>query len=97
MNKTAVSLFSLFALAACTAAKEDTGSTRVTTASQASTVMECILYDGMTKQSTQLTSLGSDTQVQIMDTVDIYFVKARVTKDGQVFNGYMYRSCFGKQ
>jgi hypothetical protein len=97
MNKTALYLLSLLVLAACTTAKEDTGNARVTTASQASTVVECILYDGMTKQSAQLTSLSAETQVQVLDTVDVYFVKARVMKDGQVLNGYMYRSCFGKQ
>lgn len=97
MNKTALFLLSLLGLAACTAAKEDTGNSRTASTAQANTIVECILYDGMTKQSAQLTSLGADTQVQIMDTVDVYFVKARVTKDGQVLNGYMYRSCFGKQ
>lgn len=97
MNRTLLSLLTLLGVAACTAAKEDTGNSRTASTAQASTVVECILYDGMTKQSAQLTSLGAETQVQIMDTVDAYFIKARVTKDGQVLNGYMYRSCFGKQ
>jgi hypothetical protein len=36
-------------------------------------------------------------EVQVMDTVDAYFVKARVTKDGKPLTGYMYRTCFPHQ
>lgn len=86
-------VFSLVGLAACTAVKEST----TTTSSEViehTTIVDCMLYDGMTKQATQLTSISSGAQVQVMDTVDVDFVKARVTKDGQMINGYMYRTCF---
>jgi len=98
MNRIVPFLFSLLGLAACTAAKEDGRNARTGTTPQAhNTIVECILYDGMNKKSAKLTTVSAETEVQVMDTVDVHFVKARVTKDGQVLNGYMYRSCFGQQ
>ena len=98
MNRTLLLFSSLLSLAACTAAKENTSSTTTSTAAVArNTIVECVLYDGMTKESTQLTSITSGAQVQITDTVDVYFVKARVTKDGKVLSGYMYRNCFSQR
>jgi len=98
MNRTLLFLLSLLGMAACTAAKENTSSvsssTKVVTHN---TIVDCVLYDGMTKQSAQLTSVGPDAQVQVTDTVDVYFVKARVIKDGKTLSGYMYRSCFSQQ
>ncbi|KAA9333225.1 hypothetical protein F0P96_09615 [Hymenobacter busanensis] len=61
------------------------------------TVVECTLYDGMKKESAQLMSIKSGMEVQVMDTVDAYFVKARVTDPaGKTQTGYMYRTCFGQ-
>ncbi|UOG75229.1 hypothetical protein MTX78_01205 [Hymenobacter tibetensis] len=95
MNRTLLLFFSLLGLAACTAAKENTSSTNTSKTPVAhNTIVDCVLYDGMTKESTQLTSVGSGVEVQVTDTVDVYFVKARVTKDGKTMNGYMYRTCF---
>ncbi|WP_022825177.1 hypothetical protein [Hymenobacter norwichensis] len=95
MNKTVLFLTSLLGLAACTAAKENTSSvsssTKVVTHN---TIVDCVLYDGMTKESAQLLSVGPGAQVQVTDTVDVYFVKARVIKDGKTISGFMYRTCF---
>ncbi|UOQ72900.1 hypothetical protein [Hymenobacter cellulosilyticus] len=95
MNKRLLYFFSLAALASCSAAGETSTSTRPNRTPVAyNTVVECTLYDGMNKQSAQLTTVGSGMEVQVMDTVDAYFVKARVTKDGKPLTGYMYRTCF---
>ncbi|SET92443.1 hypothetical protein [Hymenobacter actinosclerus] len=59
-------------------------------------VVECILYDGMTKTSKQLATLNAGSEVQVMDTVSAYFLKVRVTAAGKTETGYMYRTCFGK-
>ncbi|WP_135497810.1 hypothetical protein [Hymenobacter elongatus] len=82
-------------LASCSTASETSTTSRANRTPVAyNTVVECILYDGMSKQSAQLTTVGSGMEVQVMDTVDAYFVKARVTKDGKPLTGFMYRTCF---
>ncbi|RYU78358.1 hypothetical protein [Hymenobacter persicinus] len=82
-------------LAACSTAKDESSGKRSNQGPVAfNTVVDCTLYDGMTKTSAQLTTVTSGTEVQVMDTVDAHFVKARVTKDGKTLNGYMYRTCF---
>jgi hypothetical protein len=50
----------------------------------------------MTKESNQLTNLSVNAKVQVLDTVDAYFVRARVTEKGKVLNGYLYRTCFSQ-
>jgi hypothetical protein len=95
MNKRLLYATALVLLASCSAAKDEAAGKRANQGPVAlNTVVECTLYDGMTKQSAQLTTVGSGMEVQVMDTVDAYFVKARVTKDGKTLNGYMYRTCF---
>ncbi|TGE27476.1 hypothetical protein [Hymenobacter metallicola] len=95
MRKHLLYFSSLVTLASCSAAGETASSTRPNRTPVAyNTVVECTLYDGMTKTSAQLTTIGSGMEVQVMDTVDAYFVKAKVTKDGKPLTGYMYRTCF---
>lgn len=96
MKKLVLPLAGLALLASCTASKDDSRSGRSNAPVAFDTVVECVLYDGMTKQSQQLTTVASGNEVQVMDTVDAYFVKVRVTADGKTQNGYMYRTCFGK-
>ena len=94
MNKP-VLFVSLLFLAACSAAKDDGASNRTNNAPVArNTVVDCTLYDGMKKESTQLMAITSGTEVQVMDTVDQYFVKVRATNAGKTETGYMYRTCF---
>jgi hypothetical protein len=98
MTRTLLLFSSLLGLAACTAARENTSSANTSKTPVAhNTIVECVLYDGMTKESAQLMSVGTGSEVQVTDTVDIYFIKARVTKDGKVLSGYMYRNCFAQQ
>ncbi|WP_400193164.1 hypothetical protein [Hymenobacter sp. B81] len=91
--------FAAASLAACSTAKDDTssGSRGGGTPVARNTVVECILYDGMKKDSPQLMTVASGMEVQVMDTVDAYFVKARVTDPtGKAQTGFLYRSCFGR-
>ncbi|MDU0369756.1 hypothetical protein ACFPAF_05065 [Hymenobacter endophyticus] len=97
MKKTLLFLSALGMLAACSASKDEARSNRTSTTPVAhNAVVECILYDGMTKTSQQLATINSGTEVQVMDTVDAHFLKVRVTAAGKTQNGYMYRTCFGK-
>lgn len=97
MKKHLLCLSSLALLASCSATSNESRSNRASTGPVAhNTVVECILYDGMTKESQQLTTVGSGNEVQVMDTVDAHFVKVRVTAAGKTQNGYMYRTCFSK-
>lgn len=92
-------LLALLGLAACSAAKDDGNSSRSNKTPVAhNTVVDCPLYDGMKKESTQLMAITSGTEVQVMDTVDQHFLKVRATNAGKTETGYMYRTCFkGKQ
>ncbi|KUG07995.1 hypothetical protein [Solirubrum puertoriconensis] len=97
--KKALLFCSLVALGACSAAKDDgsSASRGNRTPVAHNTVVECALYDGMKKEATQLMTVASGMEVQVMDTVDTYFVKARVTNPaGEAQVGYMYRSCFSR-
>lgn len=82
-------------LGSCNAAREDgRGNHAAKGAAEHTTAVECILYDGMTKDSPQLAQITSGTQVQVLDSVNAYFVKARVSNGEKVVTGYMYRTCF---
>ncbi|WP_426493486.1 hypothetical protein [Hymenobacter sp. 102] len=97
MKRTVLYLSCLAALASCSATKDESRSNRTSTAPVPhNSVVECILYDGMTKTSQQLSTISSGSEVQVMDTVDAHFLKVRVTANGKTQNGYMYRTCFGK-
>ena len=97
MKKVIPCLFALAALASCSTAEVGSTSHSNKTPVAHNSVVECGLYNGMTKESAVLATLGSGTQVQVTDTVDQYFVKARLTKDGKTLTGYMYRTCFATQ
>ncbi|MBG8553051.1 MULTISPECIES: hypothetical protein [Hymenobacter] len=85
------------AFASCTTASESTTSTKPDRDPVAhNTIVECILYDGMTKTSPQLLTITAGSEVQVTDTVDYYFMKARVVKDGKTYTGYVQRQCFSK-
>ena len=97
--KKAVLYFGALALlsASCSSSRDDSRSRHPDSKPvEHTSVVECILYDGMTKTSKQLTTLSAGSKVQVMDTISAYFVKVRVTEAGKTENGYMYRTCFGK-
>lgn len=92
-------LLALSLLGSCNAAREDgRGNNRAAKAPvDRTTAVECILYDGMTKDSPQLAEIKSGMQVQVLDSIDAHFVKARVSSGDKVVTGYMYRTCFPKR
>jgi len=96
MKRLILCLFALAPLASCSTAEIGSNSHANRTPVAHDSIVECGLYNGMTKESTVLATLGSGTQVQVTDTVDQYFVKARLTKDGKTLSGYMYRTCFAQ-
>lgn len=92
-------LLALCLLGSCNAAREDGRSAThaATTPTEHTAAVACILYDGMTKDSPQLAEIKSGSQVQVLDSVNAYFVKARVSTGDKVVTGYMYRTCFPKK
>ena len=96
MKKLILCLFAFAPLVACSTAEVGSNARASKTPVAHNSVVECGLYNGMTKESAVLATLSSGTQVQVTDTVDQYFVKARLTKDGKTLSGYMYRTCFAQ-
>ncbi|AIZ62541.1 hypothetical protein PK28_00440 [Hymenobacter sp. DG25B] len=82
-------------LFSCSSASETSSSKRNQGPVAHNTIVDCVLYDGMSKTSKELVKLSPETEVQVTDTVDYYFMKVRVVKDGQTYNGYLHRNCFG--
>ena len=60
------------------------------------TIVNCPVYDGMKKTSTVLAQMTSGNEVQVTDTINAYFVRVRLDKNGQTLTGYMDRRCFGE-
>ncbi len=81
----------------CTAARDER--LRVTAADHKAqphtTIVDCPVYDGMTKTSAVLAKSTSGTEVQVTDTINAYFVKVRLDQNGKTTTGYMDRRCFG--
>ena len=61
------------------------------------TIVDCPVYDGMKKTSVVLAQTTSGHEVQVTDTINAYFVRVRLDKDGQTKVGYMDRRCFGER
>ena len=61
------------------------------------TIVDCPVYDGMKKTSTVLAQMTSGNEVQVIDTINAYFVRVRLAKNGQTTTGYMDRRCFGER
>lgn len=83
-------------LASCSATNDARGSRPSQGPVAHNTVVDCVLYDGMTKTSKTFGTVAASNEVQVTDTVDAYFVKVRATINGKTENGYMYRTCFAK-
>ena len=86
-------------LAACTSARDErmqtTASNRTPVAHN--TIVNCPVYDGMKKTSTILSQTTAGNEVQVIDTINAYFVRVRLDKDGKTMTGYMDRRCFGER
>lgn len=85
-------------LAACSSTRDElskTASNRTPVAHN--TIVDCPVYDGMKKTSTILAQTTTGNEVQVTDTINAYFVRVRLEKDGQTKVGYMDRRCFGER
>lgn len=92
-------ILSLVALTACSAARDERMSTTKGSRTPVAhtTIVDCPVYDGMTKTSTVLAATTTGNEVQVTDTINAYFVRVRLDKNGQTVTGYMDRRCFGEQ
>ena len=85
-------------LAACTSARDElTKPSANTTPVAHNTIVDCPVYDGMTKTSNILAQTTAGNEVQVTDTISAYFVRVRLDKDGKTQVGYMDRRCFGER
>ena len=86
-------------MAACTSARDErmqtTPSDRTPVAHN--TIVDCPVYDGMKKTSAILAQTTTGNEVQVTDTINAYFVRVRLDKNGQTMTGYMDRRCFGER
>ena len=86
-------------LAACSSARDErmqtAGADRTPVAHN--TIVDCPVYDGMKKTSAVLAQTTATNEVQVTDTVNAYFVRVRLEKNGQTISGYMDRRCFGER
>ena len=98
MSKVLFLLLVAAGLASCTAVRDE----RLRTASANrtpqphTTIVDCPVYDGMTKASAVLAQSPTGTVVQVTDTISAYFVKVRLDQGGKTTTGYMDRRCFGE-
>jgi hypothetical protein len=86
-------------LAACSSTRDErmqiTASNRAPVAHN--TIVDCPVYDGMKKTSAVLAQTTASNEVQVTDTINAYFVRVRLDKDGKTLTGYMDRRCFGER
>ena len=86
-------------LSACTSARDErmqnASSDRTPVAHN--TIVDCPVYDGMKKTSAVLAQMTTGNEVQVTDTINAYFVRVRLDKNGQTVTGYMDRRCFGER
>ncbi|MDO7850096.1 hypothetical protein [Hymenobacter convexus] len=81
---------------ACTSSRDELRRTAPNTVPVPhNTIVDCPVYDGMTKTSNVLVQTTAGNTVQVLDTINAYFVRVRLEKAGLVQTGYMDRRCFG--
>ena len=100
MKSTAFLLLALTGmLAACSSARDERMQTPAqnNTPVAYNTIVNCPVYDGMKKTSTVLAQTIAGSEVQVTDTINAYFVRVRLDKDGKTQTGYMDRRCFGER
>ena len=99
MKSTVLLLVAAFgALVACTASRDELtrGGVEHTPVAY-NTIVDCPVYDGMTKKSAVLAQTTTGNEVQVTDTINAYFVRVRLDKAGKTQTGYMDRRCFGER
>ncbi|MBF9222531.1 SH3 domain-containing protein [Hymenobacter ruricola] len=85
-------------LTACTSARDEARRPAPNAVPVAhNTIVDCPVYDGMKKNSTVLVQTTAGNEVQVLDTINAYFVRVRLDKNGLVQTGYMDRRCFGER
>ena len=86
-------------LAACTSARDERTQTAPSNRTPVAhnTIVDCPMYDGMKKTSAVLAQTTTGNEVQVTDTINAYFVRVRLDKNGQTLTGYMDRRCFGER
>ena len=85
-------------LAACTSARDELRQTSSNSVPVPhNTIVDCPVYDGMKKTSSVLVQTTTGNEVQVLDTINAYFVRVRLEKGGLVQTGYMDRRCFGER
>ena len=86
-------------LAACTSARDERTQTAPSNRTPVAhnTIVDCPVYDGMKKTSAVLAQTTTGNEVQVTDTINAYFVRVRLDKNGQTLTGYMDRRCFGER
>ena len=85
-------------LAACSSTRDELNKAAVDHTPVAhNTIVDCPVYDGMKKTSAILSQTASGNEVQVTDTINAYFVRVRLDKDGKTVSGYMDRRCFGER
>jgi hypothetical protein len=97
MKSTALLVLAIAGLfTACTSARDEVRRKAPNTVPVPhNTIVDCPVYDGMTKSSNVLTQTTAGNTVQVLDTINAYFVRVRLEKAGLVQTGYMDRRCFG--
>ena len=86
-------------LAACTSARDERMQTTASNRAPVvhNTIVDCPVYDGMKKTSAVIVQTTAGNEVQVTDTINAYFVRVRLDKDGKTLTGYMDRRCFGER
>ena len=83
-------------LASCTAAHDELSKVALDrTPMPHNTIVDCPVYDGMKNTSHVLAQTTAGNEVQVLDTINAYFVRVRLEKGGLIQTGYMDRRCFG--
>ncbi|WP_210513688.1 hypothetical protein [Hymenobacter terricola] len=91
-------LLAMGLLAACSSARDELTKTPANRAPVPhNTIVDCPVYDGMKKTSAVLSQTTASNEVQVTDTINAYFVRVRLDKDGKTVVGYMDRRCFGER
>ncbi|MBF9239187.1 hypothetical protein I2I05_17415 [Hymenobacter sp. BT683] len=100
MKSTALLLLAVTGLlAACSSTRDERMQTAAgnNTPVAYNTIVNCPVYDGMKKSSLVLAQTTAGNEVQVTDTINAYFVRVRLDKDGKTQTGYMDRRCFGER